>query len=136
TRVLADSNVEPHPWRAFEMGTKDRSRGEHDAVALRRFRQRERVIDMREARPYEHAVRGLHEQFHADMFEVTHNIQACLAKSLMQTRQILTIVTIYQHQIDEPLGELRTGDAGQRFDVGEFVGDVVSAGDESHTQAA
>ena len=39
-RVLADGDVEPHPRRALEMRTEDRARREHDAVALRRFRQR------------------------------------------------------------------------------------------------
>jgi hypothetical protein len=37
-RILADGDVEPHPRRALEMRTKDSSRCEHDAIALRGFR--------------------------------------------------------------------------------------------------
>jgi hypothetical protein len=39
--VLADGHVEPHPRRTLEMRTEDRARREHDAVALRFFRQRQ-----------------------------------------------------------------------------------------------
>jgi hypothetical protein len=66
SRVLADGDVEPQPRRAPEMGTEDRARREHDAVALRRLRQCQRVVDMREARPDEHAVCRLREQLKSD----------------------------------------------------------------------
>lgn len=120
----------------LEMRTKDCARREHDAVALRRFRQYERVLDMRESRPDEHAVRGLHERFQSDAFESAHDIEARLTKPLVQARQIFAVVAIHQHEIDEPLGELRGGDDGQHLDVGELVGDVLRAGDETHAQAA
>jgi hypothetical protein len=45
-------------------------------------------------------------------------------------------MAIHQHQIDESLGELRAGDAGQHLDVGELIRDVLLAGEESDTQAA
>ena len=55
---------------------------------------------------------------------------------LVQAIQVFSVMTIQQHQIDEPFGELRGSNAGQHLDVGELVGDVLRAGDEADAQAA
>ena len=78
-RVLAHGNIEPHPRRALQMRTEHRARREHDAVALRRLRQGQRVVNMREARPNEHAVCRLREQFKSDAFEGAFDIDVRLA---------------------------------------------------------
>src|SRR5215470_8305403 len=117
------------------MRTEDSTRREHDAIALRSFRQYEGILSMRESRPNEHAVRRLYKQLQADAFESAHNIEARFAQSRLQARQIFAIATIHQHQIDEPLGELRRRDAGQHLDVGKLMGDVLRAGSEADAQA-
>jgi hypothetical protein len=38
---------------------------------------------------------------------------------------------IDQHQIDQPLGKLGCGDAGQHLDVGKLIGNLLPADDES-----
>src|SRR5262245_9658870 len=83
--ILADGDVEPHPRRALEVRSEDGTRRQHDAVALRRFRQRERVIDLREPRPDEHAVGGFYEQLQPHAFESAHDIEARLPQPLVQT---------------------------------------------------
>src|ERR1700674_3731509 len=110
------------------MGTKDSSRREHDAVALGGFRECERILYMRESRPDEHAIRRLHKQLQPHTFEGAYDIEPRLAEPLVQPGQVLAVMTIYQHQIYEPLGELRGGDAGQHLNVGEFVGDGLRTG--------
>jgi hypothetical protein len=68
-RVLADGHVEPQPPRALEMWMEDRATRERDASALGRFRQCQRVVNMREALPDKHAGGRLREQFKPDAFE-------------------------------------------------------------------
>src|SRR6266404_1435411 len=82
-RVLAYGDIEPHPWRALEMRTEDRARREHDAVAMRGFRQRQRIVDMREPRPDEHAAVRFREQFQSDLLEGAHDIAPRLAQPLV-----------------------------------------------------
>src|SRR5437899_10988680 len=82
--VLADGDVEPHPWRALQMRTKNSARREHDAIALRSFRQCEGILNMRKSCPNEHAVRRLHKQCQADALESARNIKARFAQSRMQ----------------------------------------------------
>src|SRR5262249_60580801 len=110
--VLADGDVEPHPRRAPEMRTEDGAGREHDAVALRSFRECQRVLDIREARPNEHAVRRLHEQLQPHAFEHAHDIEPRLTEAFAQSRQVFAVVAVDQHQMDDPLGKLRGGDAG------------------------
>ena len=104
---------------------------QHDAVARGGLRQRQRVLDMGEPRPDEHPGAGLGEDFESDLLESAHHIDARGVEPLVQPREVLAIVAIDQHQVDETLGELRGCDVGQHLDVGQFVGDVLSAGDES-----
>ena len=55
-------------------------------------------------------------------------LRARFSQPLVQAQtDHLQVVAIHQHQIDQSLGELRSGDAGQHLDVGEFVGDVLRA---------
>src|SRR5262249_59205985 len=65
-----------------------------------------------------------------------HHIDPRLAEAFAQSRQVSAVVAVDQHQIDEPLGKLRGGDAGQHLDVGQLVGDVLRASDEPDSQAA
>src|SRR5579862_3447858 len=88
-RFLAGCHVEAHPRRALQMRTKDRARRKHYAVTLRGFRQRKRIVDMRETRPDEHAIRGLDKKFEADALEDPQNIAAGVSQPLVQTGQIL-----------------------------------------------
>jgi hypothetical protein len=61
------------------MWAEDGARCEHDAVAPQRFRECQRVINMRESRPDEHAVRRFHENFQSNAFKSAHDIEARLA---------------------------------------------------------
>jgi hypothetical protein len=49
--IFADGDIEAHPRAAFEMGAEHGPRRQHDAVALRRLRQFQRVFDVRKTRP-------------------------------------------------------------------------------------
>jgi hypothetical protein len=135
-RLFANGNVESHPWRPLEMRAENRTRREHQSLVLRGFRQRQRILDMWEACPHEHAVRWLNEQFESDTFERAHDVQPSRAETLVQARQVLAIMPIHQHQINQPLGEQRRGNAGQHFYVGELVGGVLWTRDEANPQAA
>jgi len=55
-RVLADRDIEAHPRRAFEMRAKYGAGRQHDARALRGFSELQRIGNVREAAPNEHAV--------------------------------------------------------------------------------
>ena len=62
------------------MRTEDRAGCEHDAVTLRRFRQSQRVVDPRKARPDEHAVCRLRKQFQTDALKGAHDIETRLTE--------------------------------------------------------
>ncbi len=70
------------------MWTKDRSGRQHDAVTLRCFGPRERILDVRKPRTDEHAVGGLHEYLQSHVFEVVHDFAPHLARPLVQARQV------------------------------------------------
>jgi len=70
--------------------------GEHDAVARRCFRQRQRVLDLREPRPDEHPGTRLAEDFEPDLLERAHHVDARGVEPLVQPRQIFAIVAIDQ----------------------------------------
>jgi len=99
-RVLADGNIEPHPRRALEMRTEDRAGRQYNGVALRVFRQRQRVVDMRETGPQEYTIYGLREQFQSNAFERTHDIEPRVTYTLVQARQIFAVMAVDQHQIN------------------------------------
>ena len=67
---------------------------------------------MWETGPQEHAIYGLREQFQSNAFERTHNIEPRVTYTLVQARQIFAVMAVHQHQVDQPLGEWRGGDAG------------------------
>ena len=64
------------------MRTEDRARREHDAIAPRGFREGQRILNMGEARPDEHAVARLREQFQSDLLEGAYDIEPRLASDV------------------------------------------------------
>ena len=132
-RVLADSNVEPHPVNVRDGGGKPPRARACDAVALRRLRQRKRVANMGESPPRGTCrPRARTNNSQPDAFEGARDIEAGLSQALdASATDICDVVAIHQHQIGSAsLGELReVVMLVSILMVGEFVGDVLLAGE-------
>ena len=103
------------------MRTKDIPRCKHEAFAQRTLGERGSIFDLRnQAHTNIPAFGG--PRASAPSFEHAIHVRARSVKSIPQSRQKLSVVTIRQHPVRPPFGELRAGDAGQHFDVGNLVG--------------